>query len=226
MDVHRHLRRLIVDSAIPAGTVLTQAPLARAFGVSRTPLREAFRMLQEEGLISTETNQRAVVRELDPDELDQLYGVRIMLESLGAQLTAGRLAREEFRAAVAALMRMAETSVGEQPEKWLDAHRTFHQLCVARAGEPLKRVISSYAQRSERYLRAHQLAHPTAFASAHAEHEAILRALDIGDADLAGELMGEHLSHTSLTVLADGGFNERGMATRRALAMARRSGDG
>jgi DNA-binding GntR family transcriptional regulator len=52
IDVHTHLRDLIISGALPPGTELKQAELARVFAVSRTPLREAFRMLQEEGLIS------------------------------------------------------------------------------------------------------------------------------------------------------------------------------
>jgi DNA-binding GntR family transcriptional regulator len=221
LDVHRHLRQLIIDNVIPAGTVLMQAHLARVFGVSRTPMREAFRMLQEEGLIATEANQRAVVRELDPEELDQLYGVRIALESLGAQLTAGRLTAAELSAASAALAEMARTRIDSDAAAWLIAHRRFHLLCVARAGEPLTRVIQSYGERSERYLRAHQLAHPLAFRAAHAEHEAILEAIREGDADRAGTLMAEHLSHTSFTVLGDVGRDGNAPATRIALAMAR-----
>lgn len=221
MDVHRHLRRLIIDNVIPAGAVLMQAHLARVFGVSRTPMREAFRMLQEEGLISTETNQRATVRELDPEELDQLYGVRIALESLGVRLTAGRLTPGEVSAAMKALDDMARTPLDSDAEAWLGAHRRFHLICVARAGEPLKRVIQSYGERSERYLRAHQLAHPLAFRAAHAEHEAILDAIRHGDAGRAGALMGEHLSRTSLTVLGDVGRDDQAPATMLALAMAR-----
>lgn len=224
MDVHRHLRRLIIDNVIPAGSVLMQAQLARVFGVSRTPMREAFRMLQEEGLISTEANQRALVRELDPDELDQLYGMRIVLESLGAQLTAGRLTDDELAAAMSALDDMATTRIDDDTESWLIAHREFHLLCVARAGEVLKRTIRSYGERSERYLRAHQLAHPLAFRAAHDEHRVILEAIRLGEADRAGALMGEHLSHTSLTVLGDVGRDDHAPATHRALAMARGAG--
>src|ERR1700712_2838608 len=103
LDGHQHLRRLIIDNVLPAGTVLLQAQLARTFGVSRTPMREAFRMLQAEGLIDAETTPRARVRDLDPQELDQLYSVRIALESLGTRITAGRLTADEIVEATASL---------------------------------------------------------------------------------------------------------------------------
>lgn len=96
IEVHKHLRDLILDSTLPPGTVLKQAELARQFGTSRAPpLREAFRMLQEEGLIEADLNQAGRVRALDANELDQLYGARIALESLGVRVTTGRLTTAE-----------------------------------------------------------------------------------------------------------------------------------
>lgn len=220
LDVHRHVRRLIIDNVLPAGSVLKQAQLAREFGVSRTPMREAFRMLQEEGLIEAETNQRARVRDLDLEELDQLYGARIALESLGARITAGRLTEPEVAHARALLDLMLSRPVDVDPEGWMLAHREFHGLCVARAGEPLQRVIVSYAERSERFLRAHQRAHPRAFLAADRQHREILDALVDGAAERVGSLMGAHLSHTSLAVLNEAGPGHPALATRAALAMA------
>ena len=57
--VHARLRQLILDGTLPPGSLLSQLQLSRALGVSRTPLREALRMLQEEGLVDAEPNQRA-----------------------------------------------------------------------------------------------------------------------------------------------------------------------
>ena len=89
IDVHAHLRELIVSGVLPPDTELRQAELARVFAVSRTPLREAFRMFQEEGLIAGGLNQRSRVLGFDPDELELLYAGRVTLECLGVRLTAG-----------------------------------------------------------------------------------------------------------------------------------------
>lgn len=221
IDLRNHLRRLIIDNRLPAGEVIKQAQLARTFGVSRTPMREAFRMLQEEGLIEAETNQRARVRELDVIELDQLYSVRIMLESLGARLTAGHISASEQAQARELLEEMDRAKEGGDTEAWMRAHRSFHHVCVARAGEPLMRVIDSYSERSERYLRLYQLWHPQSFSVAHNEHVHILDAIVLGDRDLAGSLMAGHLAHTSVTVLADVAPDAEGAAVAEALALAR-----
>jgi DNA-binding GntR family transcriptional regulator len=219
VEVHAHLRQLIIDSALPPGTVLKQTELARAFHVSRTPLREAFRMLQEEGLIDADVNQRGRVRGLDPDELDHLYGGRIALESLGVRISTGRLTEDEVRQALSCLDAMDAAHTRADQAEWLRVHRQFHGLCMARAGDPLLRTINSYSERSERYLRLYQLWHPQSFAGAHDEHIAILQAVRANDPARAGSLMAEHLAHTALTVLADVSPQAAGTGVRQAVMM-------
>ncbi|MET0456915.1 MAG: GntR family transcriptional regulator [Mycobacterium sp.] len=202
-QLHTHLRRLINDGAIAPGTELNQADLARRFNVSRIPMREAFRMLQQEGLIDVQLNQRAVVRALDANEVDQLYGVRITLEALGARITAGRLLDTEAAEARECLRRMRKTKRATDMSEWVTAHRRFHTLCTARAGVPLAGIILSYSERTERYVRFGQQAHADTFAVAEAEHEQILTAVVNGEVDAAGSLMARHLAHTAATVLGD-----------------------
>src|SRR5882724_597789 len=71
--VHAYLRECILDGTLTPGTKLSQVSLARQLGISRTPLREVLRMLQEEGLVEIEPNQRTRVAGLDPQELDDVY---------------------------------------------------------------------------------------------------------------------------------------------------------
>jgi len=202
-QLHTHLRRLINDGEIAPGTELNQADLARRFSVSRIPMREAFRMLQQEGLIDVALNQRAVVRALDATEVDQLYGVRITLEALGARITAGRLSEAEVAEARVCLNTMRKTKRAKDMSEWVAAHRRFHSLCTARAGTPLAGIILSYSERSERYVRFGQRAHADTFAVAEAEHERLLTALVEGQGETAGASMAHHLAHTAATVLAD-----------------------
>lgn len=220
LEVHAHLRRLIIDSALPPGSVLKQAELARLFNISRTPMREAFRMLQEEGLIEADLNQRARVRTLDVDELDQLYGTRIALESLGARMTTGRIDKAEVEEARRCLEQMEIARANDNIPEWVHVHRTLHGLCIARAGETMMRVINSYSERSERYLRLYQIWHPQSFIIAQHEHEAILESVQNGEPAKSGKLMARHLAHTALTVLRDVSPDAPGYAIQNALAMA------
>ena len=220
LEVHAHLRQLIIDSTLPPGTILKQAELARLFGTSRTPMREAFRMLQEEDLIQADPNQRAVVRGLDSEELDQLYSTRIALESLGARITTGRLDESEIVEAQACLEGMAAIDSSDNPPEWMRLHRRFHEICMARAGQPMLRVIKSYSERSERYVRLYLLWHPQSHTHAQHEHEGILEAVRGSDSALAGVRMAQHLAHTALTVLNDVSVDASGRAIQEALDMA------
>ena len=220
MELHAHLRRLIIDSVLPPGAVLKQAELARAFDVSRTPMREAFRMLQEEGLIDADLNQRARVKGFDAKELDQLYAARICLESLGCRMSTGTLSDAESRLARECLESMEQAQKTQDMAVWMESHRRFHSLCMARVTEPLRRTIDSFAERSERYLRLFQLWHPQSFDAAHLEHERILTAVEGNDPAAAGSLMAKHLSRTALTVMHDVSPESEAMAIREALAMA------
>lgn len=218
-QAHEFLRRWILEGAIPPGTVLKQSDLARRFGTSRTPIREAFRMLQEEGLIDADPNKRAVVRGLDGEELDQLYGARIVLESLAARITAGKLQTSEVEDAWACLDAMTDELLASDPSEWARLHRRFHALCVARAGDPMLKVITSYAERSERYVRLYQTMHPER-SNARVQHEGILHAIQDGDSVLGSTRLAQHLASTAFTVLNDLPLGDTGQATRAAVEMA------
>ncbi|GAA4769896.1 GntR family transcriptional regulator [Actinomycetospora chibensis] len=201
VSVHAYLRDLIISGTLPPGTQLKQAELARVLAVSRTPLREAFRMLQEEGLISSEPNQRSRVLGLDAEELDSLYAARITLESLGARLTAGRLSREEIRGATSAFKEMERTYRAGDMASWTVAHRGFHRLLVGRCGATVLRTINSYAEQSERYVRIDQAQHRTDFGARQREHQAIFDAVRDADPDAAVAEMARHLAGTARRVV-------------------------
>ena len=203
LEVHAHLRELIINGTLPPGAELKQTELARLFAVSRTPLREAFRMLQEEGLVSVEPNQRSHVLGLDPVELELLYAGRVTLECLGVRLTAGHMSREEERTAAAAVRAMERTYRADDNAGWVVAHHRFHRLLIGRCGSAVLRTTASYAEQSDRYVRAYQHQHEDAFAEREREHAAILDAVRAGRSERAVELMAHHLSGTAVRVLAD-----------------------
>jgi len=203
IEIHAYLRELITSGALPPGAELKQTELARAFAVSRTPLREAFRMLQEEGLISAEPNQRSRVLGFDPEELELLYAGRVALECLGVRLTAGHLSRQEERSAWAARREMDRAYRAGDVGAWAAAHHQFHCLLIGRSGSAVLRTAASYAMQSDRYVRAYQVQHDEAFAGRQREHAAILEAVRDGQPQQAVELMAHHLSGTALRVMED-----------------------
>jgi DNA-binding GntR family transcriptional regulator len=219
IEIHDHLRWLILDGVLPPGTELKQAELARVFDVSRTPLREAFRMLQEEGLIEADINHRGRVTALDAVDLDCLYAARIALEAMGARLTAGHLTRAEVQEASAQLHDMDRAEQGADIPAWHQAHRAFHRLLVARCTPTVLRTIASYAERSERYVRTVQHRHPDAFTARRQEHYDLFSAVVACEPERAAHLVARHLAGTARRVIQDLAPGREARGVRQVMEM-------
>ena len=202
--LHAYLRECILDGRLAPGQTLSQASLATQLGVSRTPLREVLRMLQEEGFIEFEPNQRMRVAGLDPAELDADYAARILLETLALSMTVERFGPPQRREATQLLTAMRRAARGRDLPGWFDAHRAYHRVLTAGAGPVLQRQLSSLADRAARYIRTYQRNDPAAWPiPGDVEHPAILEALADGDAATAVSRLAHHLERTALRVLAD-----------------------
>ncbi|MER5436606.1 GntR family transcriptional regulator [Streptomyces sp. NPDC002588] len=219
LDVHGRLRDMILSGELPPGSALLQAEMARKLGVSRTPMREAFRLLQEEGLIDAQPDQRARVRAADPEDLDGVYGARIMLETLAVSMTAKSHATGDLERMREALKRMQEVAGKDQLDEWHAAHKEFHFIATKAVGPHLRRMLASLGEHSERYIRLAQLGEPSSWGRAHTEHEALLEALRLSDPDEAARVIARHLARTALNVLADIAPEYEPAATRTALGI-------
>ena len=202
--VHAYLRECILDGTLTPGTKLSQVALAEQLGISRTPLREVLRMLQEEGLVEIEPNQRTRVAGLDPQELDDVYASRILMETLALSMTIdnfGAAGRRDAKRLLTAMRRAARTG---DFDAWFAAHADYHRLITAGAGESLQRQLRALADRTIRYIRIYQLSDPQSWqAAGDVEHARILEALVAGDEQGALTGMAHHLARTALRVLTD-----------------------
>ncbi len=149
LAVHAYLRDLILGGALRPGVVLAQSSLAEALGVSRTPVREAMRMLMEEGLLEGQVNHQARVSGFDATDLDSLFANRIMIETLAIRVTARVLGPEDADAMDKALVRMAEAP--DRPA-WHTAHRALHDQAVRAAAPHLRESLRSLGDRCEQYI--------------------------------------------------------------------------
>ncbi len=223
--LHAYLRACILDGRLPPGTKLSQATLADQLGVSRTPLREVLRMLQEEGLVTAEPNQRMRVTGLDPTELDSSYAARIALGALAVSLTIDRFDGAQQREAQRLLTLMRRTARRKDVETWLEVHHDFHGLLEMGAPEPLRRQLDSLADRSIRYIRIQQHAQPAHWAEVgDVEHPAILQAVVDKDVPAATTSLARHLAGTALRVLASSAPDYVPTAVPRAVALVTHSG--
>lgn len=216
---HDRMRRLILSGRLPAGTVINQVELAGELGISRTPLREALRMLQEEGLVESEPNRRARVTDFNAAEMDALYATRLLIEALGMRLTLPTLPAESVDHAERLLDMLDELGGPDAGEAWHRAHHEFHQTFMAGAPGPLADQIVSYAQRSERYMYQEARTPALVYARRAAEHREIHQHVRDRDVHLAVVTTARHLARTPMLLLAEMAAETEPTSIRGALGM-------
>lgn len=218
-QVHAHLRQLILDGTVPPGAMLSQVQLAQEIGVSRTPLREALRMLQEEGLVLAEYNHRVRVADIDISELEFFYASRIMLEALAIALTVPHLTRDDFDKLTSILDQMHVASERHDIEGWDEGNKQFHAVLSSHTGGQMREIILRSIEAGERYrrIKLQNLAH--SWEVAEVEHKAIFEACQQGNRDAAVELLARHLARTALTVIALADPEYEPVAVRTALRL-------
>jgi GntR family transcriptional regulator, rspAB operon transcriptional repressor len=197
--VHDQLRASILRGEFDSDAPISQVQLAARLGVSRTPLREALRMLQREGLIDSEPNRRVRVAQLTVPDLEQLYAARIVIESLGARLAVPALTAEDLAEMGRLLAEMTEVDRGL--EEWDVWHRAFHDLLKSRYGERLSRTAQDLFDYTERYRHVY-LTGPHALATVEEDHQAIYAACRAGDAVAVSVHLARHTARAALTCIA------------------------
>jgi DNA-binding GntR family transcriptional regulator len=216
---HDRIRGLILSGQLPAGTVISQVDLAADLGISRTPLREALRMLQEEGLVEAEPNRRSRVAAFSAAEMDAIYGIRLLLEALGMRLTLAALPPDAIEQAGLLLDELEELGGPAAGAAWHRVHHAFHETFVAGATDPLFDQIVSYAQRSERYMYQEAHAGLTLSRGRPAEHRQILQLVQARDYDAAVITAARHLARTPMLILAELAADTEPANIRGALSM-------
>ena len=173
--VYSSLRESILNGALPPGESLSQVQLASQLGVSRGPLREAVRMLQREGLVEAEVNRRGRVSSFSIDDLEQLYAMRIVHESLAIRINVPRFTKRDIDALRGCLRRM-EALAGHDLRQWQAVDREFHFTLLAHAGDRLLRTIRELYDHADRYRWLYIKGVPRALSIAADEHKAIFDA--------------------------------------------------
>ena len=198
-QVYRRLRELILEGEIPAGTVMSQVAIADHLGVSRTPLREALRMLQAEGLVDAQANRRVTVTPISATDLEELVVMRVALETEAVRLSVGRLEPEAIAALEGRLAEMAHFARAKDYERWRTPHTAFHRGLTGPAGARVNATLAQLNDHAERYRRVHIKRSAKAWQIQ--GHREILDAAKDEDREAAARLMADHLSRTAFDVL-------------------------
>jgi DNA-binding GntR family transcriptional regulator len=218
---YEELRRRILQGELEPGATFSQVQLSNQLGVSRTPLREAVRLLQMEGLLRAEPRRRVRVSPLSSQDFEDLYAIRISLESLAVRLTVPQLSEAELADTKLAYLEWSAAVSHGDLAAWRESHRRFHFSLYAHAGTRLAEQLGDLWDHAERY-RLLQLTHagdPTQLAQlAHRDHAGILEAGQQRDAALCARRMAEHLARTALMTLVQVDHSHEPTRVRTALA--------
>lgn len=217
--IYQRLRSAILNCEVPVATPLSQVQLARKLGVSRTPLREAMRMLQHEGLIEATPNQRVRVAGFSVEDLDQLYAMRISLEALCVQLTVPHMCATDIQQLEDCLIQMDTLTKTGEYDCWNVPHRAFHALLVAGGGKRLRKQIDQLSSYAERYRRFYTTRILDAWVVGMYEHTTIFEACKARNPANTAEQLGRHYSTVALRVIAEVAPEYDPVAIRTALRM-------
>jgi DNA-binding GntR family transcriptional regulator len=205
------VRRAILDGDLAPGDSVSQVRLAATLAVSRTPLREALRLLENEGLVEAEYNRRVRVRPVSAADLETLTALRLLAEPLGVRLSVPLLSAADLNAAATALddLNRGADSPGPgpvaDPVAVADAHRRFHFALVAKVDDRLRRHIEDLWDHAQRYrvlytADGRDLGRVTRAAR---DHQLILEAARAGDAAVCSRRDAEHLARTAFSVVTE-----------------------
>jgi DNA-binding GntR family transcriptional regulator len=198
--VHSRLREAILTGELTAGAEISQVKLADDFGVSRGPVREALRLLEREGLVEAELNRRVRIAPFSPDDLEELYALRIVNEALGIRASVPHLTDDDLADLHADLDRM-EALAGTDVTTWEHVHRHFHHVLIAYAGTRVVRLTTQLSDHAERYRLVYVAQDPRAWSVGAAEHREIVAACEAGDPAAAADALARHFARTANNVL-------------------------
>jgi DNA-binding GntR family transcriptional regulator len=195
------LRDLIVHSELPPGTRLTEAVLCERLKVSRTPLREALKVLSHEGLVEILPNRGARVVQLMLEDVKHLFEVIGALESLAGRLACERITDADICEIKAIHYQMQASFIRRDLPEYFRLNQTIHRRIVEAAGNPV--LAGTHENLNARLLRARYLASQIdeeRWAAAMREHELIIEALSRRAAEEIAHLLREHLWHKYDTI--------------------------
>ncbi|MGI6128720.1 MAG: GntR family transcriptional regulator [bacterium] len=192
-SIFLQLRDDILKGRFEQGENLVELKLATQYGVSRTPIREALRQLELEGLVKYQPNRGVVVEGITTEDVNDIFIIRERLESLVATWAAKRITPEEVKKIKEVLDLQEFYTAKDDVEQVTRLDTEFHRLLLeASKSKSLRYALGSMLDYVEQ-ARYRSLRVPGRIHNSVGEHRAILEAVVAGDSELAGERMSNHM---------------------------------
>jgi DNA-binding GntR family transcriptional regulator len=191
-DVAEQLRQQIYARQLEPGHWIDEMRLCAEFGISRTPLREALKVLAVEGLVTMKLRRGAYVTEMSREDVMQIYHLLALLESDAAG-TVAQHADDEGRTLLAALHARLEAQVRRR-ETFFATNEQFHMALLDLAGNRWAAQTVTDLRKVMKLNRHHSLLKRGRLSQSLAEHRALMKAIDARDAAAAARLMKAHFA--------------------------------
>lgn len=202
LKIYQSIRDDITYGKLSPGERIVESKLSQQFKASRSPIREAIRQLQSEGLVTFSENKGITVSKLSAREVDEIYTLRWLLESYAARLTAERITKGDVEHLKGLLKKMKAAAKSYDLMNWLENNTLFHNFLYENSGnknldwtlENINRRVYRY-----RYITARIPGH---FEDYIKHHEGILSGCEANDGEMAEKYMKLHIK-TVKDVLVD-----------------------
>lgn len=199
--VQREIERRILAGELAPGAKLNEAELAVAMGVSRGPVREAFRALEQAGLVHTQKNRGVFVRQVSLEEADEIYEVRAALEAQIGRLAAKRITPDQLERLRGIVKRMHSVGRSRDADAYFPLNLEFHEvLADAAANRALAANYRRIVNELNLYRRETLTRNVDIIPVSTQDHEAIVDAIAKGDAAAAERLLYDHVINSRARV--------------------------
>lgn len=210
------IREAILRGSLRAGEKVAEPELAERFGISRTPIREAFRQLESEGYLTVIPRKGAVVTSLSERDVEEFYAIKSILEGYAAQMAAVKLSDKEIERLETINERLAQLAREGDVKTFFRVHSEFHDLFIKAAGnDKLLELINQLMMKFNR-LRMASLSLPGRMEISVQEHRKIIEAFKEHDADKADKLVSKSAAYGG-QVLIQSMAREEGRRTEPAV---------
>lgn len=200
--VFNTLREAILKGDLKPGERLMELQLASKLGVSRTPIREAIRMLEQEGLAVTMPRRGAEVAKMTLKDMEDVLEIRDALDELAVRLACDRITGEQLKQLVEVKEAFETSTKSGDVKKIADSDVRFHDIIYEATGNPkLVTMLNNLREQVYRY-RVECIKDPQNYPTLIAEHEAIVEGVKNRDAASATRAMHAHVENQALAVKA------------------------
>ncbi|MDT8440200.1 MAG: GntR family transcriptional regulator [Desulfuromonadales bacterium] len=183
------IRDAILRGSLKPGERVSEPELAERFGISRTPIREAFRQLESEGYLEVVPRKGAVVASLSERDVEEFYAIKSILEGYAARMAAEKLSDREIERLEAINAKLEEVAGEGDVKSFFRVHNEFHDLFIKAAGnDKLQELINQLLLKFNR-LRLASLAQPGRMQISVQEHKKMIAAFREHDGDRADDLV-------------------------------------